>query len=111
MDGILAEFKAVFANTSITIKVLEPGKGEKGDFYWGMVDQAAPKDVFLMKATGAMKVKELKAAIFKEKGYAVESQRLMYFGGELEETSFHFKAMRRNAKQCKASDPHDICIY
>ena len=80
---------AVFANTSITIKVLEARKGEKvkegGDFYWGMVDQAAPKDVFQLKATGAMKVKELKAAIFKEKGYAVESQRLMYFGGELEE--------------------------
>ncbi|CAJ1386626.1 unnamed protein product [Effrenium voratum] len=79
---------AVFANTSITIKVLEPRKGEKsegsGDYYWGMVDQAAPKDLFSIKASGAMKVKDLKAAISKEKGYAVESQRLMYFGGELE---------------------------
>lgn len=30
-----------------------------------MVDKAAPKEVFLIKATGAMKVKELKAAIAK----------------------------------------------
>eukprot|EP00913_Durusdinium_trenchii_P024048 g22586.t1 len=40
---------AVFANTSITIKVLEPRQGEKpaegGDYYWGMVDKAAPKDM------------------------------------------------------------------
>lgn len=95
---------AVFANTSITIKVLEPRSGEKpqegGDYYWGMVDKAAPKDVFLIKATGAMKVKELKAAIAKEKGYAAESQRLMYFGGELEDSR-----TLESAGMCNTDDP------
>ncbi|CAJ1448222.1 unnamed protein product, partial [Effrenium voratum] len=95
---------AVFANTSITIKVLEPRKGEKsegsGDYYWGMVDQAAPKDLFSIKASGAMKVKDLKAAISKEKGYAVESQRLMYFGGELEDTR-----TLESAGMCNTDDP------
>lgn len=73
---------AVFANTSITIKVLEPRSGEKpqegGDYYWGMVDKAAPK----------------------EKGYAAESQRLMYFGGELEDSR-----TLESAGMCNTDDP------
>mmetsp|Transcript_64946 Transcript_64946/g.152003 ORF Transcript_64946/g.152003 Transcript_64946/m.152003 type:complete len:105 (-) Transcript_64946:67-381(-) len=81
---------AVFANTGIMIKVLEPRKGDKpaqgGDYYWGLVDEAAPKDLFRIAVTGNMKVKELKDKIAKEKGYAVDSQRIMYFGGELEDS-------------------------
>eukprot|EP00931_Biecheleriopsis_adriatica_P091983 TRINITY_DN65825_c0_g1_i1.p1 TRINITY_DN65825_c0_g1~~TRINITY_DN65825_c0_g1_i1.p1 ORF type:complete len:105 (+),score=37.75 TRINITY_DN65825_c0_g1_i1:60-374(+) len=95
---------AVFANTSIMIKVLEPKEAskspEKGDYYWGMVDQAAPKDLFRIKASGTMKVKDLKAAIAKEKGYAVEKQRLMYFGGELEDTR-----TLESAGMCNTDDP------
>mmetsp|Transcript_21516 Transcript_21516/g.61852 ORF Transcript_21516/g.61852 Transcript_21516/m.61852 type:complete len:102 (+) Transcript_21516:77-382(+) len=77
---------AVFQNTAITVKVLEPvSGGETGDFYWNMVKQAAPKDLFKVKASSEMKVKELKAAIAKEKGYPAEQQRIMYFGGELDD--------------------------
>eukprot|EP00933_Yihiella_yeosuensis_P080998 TRINITY_DN94536_c0_g1_i1.p1 TRINITY_DN94536_c0_g1~~TRINITY_DN94536_c0_g1_i1.p1 ORF type:complete len:104 (-),score=28.27 TRINITY_DN94536_c0_g1_i1:115-426(-) len=79
---------AVFQNTSVCIKVLEPKDpkdSDDGDFYWGMVGTAAPKDLFKIKATGNMKVKELKSAIAKEKGYAVEAQRLLLFGGELQD--------------------------
>eukprot|EP00441_Pelagodinium_beii_P019933 CAMPEP_0197659922 /NCGR_PEP_ID=MMETSP1338-20131121/49715_1 /TAXON_ID=43686 ORGANISM="Pelagodinium beii, Strain RCC1491" /NCGR_SAMPLE_ID=MMETSP1338 /ASSEMBLY_ACC=CAM_ASM_000754 /LENGTH=104 /DNA_ID=CAMNT_0043237113 /DNA_START=54 /DNA_END=368 /DNA_ORIENTATION=+ len=81
---------AVFQNAAITIKVLEPKEqsksAEKGEYYWGMVHSAAPVDLFKVKVTGTTKVKELKAAIAKEKGYSVESQRIMYFGGELDDS-------------------------
>eukprot|EP00440_Ansanella_granifera_P000281 gb/GFBE01000306.1/.p1 GENE.gb/GFBE01000306.1/~~gb/GFBE01000306.1/.p1 ORF type:complete len:105 (+),score=41.25 gb/GFBE01000306.1/:1-315(+) len=95
---------AVFANTSIMIKVLEPkeskSSGEKGDYYWGMVDAAAPKDLFRIKCAGTTKVKELKALIAKEKGYAAEKQQLMYFGGELEDSR-----TLESAGMCNTDDP------
>mmetsp|Transcript_40435 Transcript_40435/g.61081 ORF Transcript_40435/g.61081 Transcript_40435/m.61081 type:complete len:101 (-) Transcript_40435:84-386(-) len=77
---------AVFNNTELTIKVLEPSKDGKGDFYWGMIKNAAPSDLFKIKGSSDMKIKELKGAISKAKGYPVEGQKLMYFGGELEDS-------------------------
>lgn len=100
---------AVFANTSILVKVLEckeeqKGKKssstEKGDYYWSMVDKAAATDLFRIKCTGATKVRELKQAIAKEKGYAENIQRLMYFGGELEDTR-----TLESAGMCNTDDP------
>lgn len=77
---------AVFKNTELTIKVLEPAAaGEEGQYYWGMVSQPAPKDLFKVKGTSETKIKDLKAIIAKEKGYPVETQRFMYFGGELDD--------------------------
>mmetsp|Transcript_139995 Transcript_139995/g.348906 ORF Transcript_139995/g.348906 Transcript_139995/m.348906 type:complete len:102 (+) Transcript_139995:113-418(+) len=75
---------AVFSNTEITVKILEPAPaGEQGPLYWGMVKQPAAKDVFKVKASSDMKIKDLKAVVAKEKNYPVEAQRFMYFGGEL----------------------------
>eukprot|EP00930_Biecheleria_cincta_P076229 TRINITY_DN63442_c0_g1_i1.p1 TRINITY_DN63442_c0_g1~~TRINITY_DN63442_c0_g1_i1.p1 ORF type:complete len:110 (-),score=29.78 TRINITY_DN63442_c0_g1_i1:432-761(-) len=98
---------AVFANTSILVKVLEckeEKKGNKtsetGDYYWGMVDNAAAKDLFRIKCTGATKVRELKQAIAKEKGYAENIQRFMYFGGELDDAR-----TLESAGMCNTDDP------
>mmetsp|Transcript_80080 Transcript_80080/g.158655 ORF Transcript_80080/g.158655 Transcript_80080/m.158655 type:complete len:101 (-) Transcript_80080:179-481(-) len=77
---------AAFTNSEIVIKVLQPGPDDKGNYYWGMVAEPAPKDLFKVKATSSMTVKELKATIAQEKGYAVDTQRLMLFGGELEDS-------------------------
>jgi len=71
-------------NKEITIKMLEPvATGKTGQFYWDMVDDPAPKDIFKVAASKDMKVRELKAAIAKAKGIDVETQRLMFFGGVL----------------------------
>uniref|UniRef100_A0A7S0BBY1 Ubiquitin-like domain-containing protein n=1 Tax=Pyrodinium bahamense TaxID=73915 RepID=A0A7S0BBY1_9DINO len=76
---------AAFANTAITIKVLEPAPGDKGTFYWGMVNNPTCKDLFQVPASPDMTVRDLKAAIAKEKGYTVEEQRFLFFGTVLDD--------------------------
>mmetsp|Transcript_73027 Transcript_73027/g.202586 ORF Transcript_73027/g.202586 Transcript_73027/m.202586 type:complete len:102 (+) Transcript_73027:113-418(+) len=95
---------AAFSNTEISIKVLEPSAKPSADLmYWGMVANAAPKDLFKLRASPTMLVKELKASIAKEKGYPTAEQRLMYFGGELEDS--------RTLESCGFSHTDDPLLH
>jgi len=76
---------AAFDNSSIAVKVLEPLKtGEQGNYYWGLVANPAPKDLFRLNVKSSMTVADLKQKIMKEKGYPCEGQRFLYFGLELD---------------------------
>eukprot|EP00409_Alexandrium_fundyense_P003056 CAMPEP_0185902892 /NCGR_PEP_ID=MMETSP0196C-20130402/2107_1 /TAXON_ID=2932 /ORGANISM="Alexandrium fundyense, Strain CCMP1719" /LENGTH=88 /DNA_ID=CAMNT_0028621823 /DNA_START=1 /DNA_END=267 /DNA_ORIENTATION=+ len=51
---------------------------------WGMVANPAPKDIFKVNTTSNTTIGELKAVIAKDNGYSANSQKLLYFGAELE---------------------------
>uniref|UniRef100_A0A7S2DNL9 Ubiquitin-like domain-containing protein n=1 Tax=Alexandrium andersonii TaxID=327968 RepID=A0A7S2DNL9_9DINO len=78
---------AAFNNSSVMVKVLQPAPaGKTGDYYWGLVSDAAPKDLFKMSVTADTSIGTLKASIEKDKGYPAKAQRMLYFGSELDDT-------------------------